>query len=42
MPRGGFGLKFDIISIPNFLATFYVLGSPIENDLKGENVNAFF
>ena len=28
------GLKFDIFSIPNFLATFYVLGSPIENDLK--------
>ena len=28
------GLKFDIFSIPNFLSTFYVLGSPIENDLK--------
>ena len=28
------GLKFDIFSIPNFLATFYVLGSPVDNDLK--------
>ena len=35
-PGGGifFGLKFDINSIPNFWATFYVLGSPVKNDLK--------
>ena len=29
-----FGLQFDINSIPNFWATFYVLGSPVQNDLK--------
>ena len=36
IPRGVifWGLKFDIFSIPNFLATFYVLGSPVENDLN--------
>ena len=32
------GLKFDIFSIPNFLATFYVLGSPVQNDL---NLNSY-
>ena len=31
------GLKFDIFTIPNFLATFYVLGSPVDNDLKRES-----
>ena len=36
LPKGGyfFGFKFYINSIPNFWATFYVLGSPVENDLN--------
>ena len=32
-----FGLKFDIFSIPNFLGTFYVLGSFVENDLNASD-----
>ena len=35
------GLKFDIFSIPNFLGTFYVLGSPAENDLNPRKPGGF-
>ena len=36
------GLKFDIFSIPNFLATFYVLGSPVQNDLNAASTINWF
>ena len=45
LPKGGtfFGLKFYINSIPNFWATFYVLGSPVDNDLNfGQNVGSSY